>query len=295
MPGKFRFESPWGWCMMDLPFAFVFCPLPIPQINILIKMMIPGAIRPVIDMILQKFAQGQDAMLQVLECLLPPTDGTGPRGGPPSFLETCASKPEGKLVPALKEQLFAALVNPMTEDVGAFLTGQLHSAAHDPLLQTVTQSLQSDLEQRMSDILRDNIGRSVGVALNDALVESVANAVYARLLPTILLSAVENITPALSESIALGVVRSTWAASNPDAESVCRACTATGWHCDACRAKGAARTAALQRATGIVQWLAPIYAQQVRNVTIQAWHKARLVTKEKESERKFSLEELFRE
>jgi len=86
-PAFFWWPSPFFWCPMDMPFAMVFCPTPIPQLNILLKMMIPGIIRPVIGEALSNFATAQDTMLTIVQGILKPADGTGPRGGPPGFLQ----------------------------------------------------------------------------------------------------------------------------------------------------------------------------------------------------------------
>ena len=51
--------NPFTWCDMTDPFLNPFCPTYNPMFNILIKMMIPGAIRPVIDNWEQKMMTGQ--------------------------------------------------------------------------------------------------------------------------------------------------------------------------------------------------------------------------------------------
>eukprot|EP00939_MAST-03C_sp_MAST-3C-sp1_P003263 g3263.t1 len=80
--------NPFEWCDMSNPFFNPFCPTPNPWFNILIKMMIPGAIRPFIDQIKNKLMGGEEFVIMLTKCMMPPIDGTGPRGGPPGFIET---------------------------------------------------------------------------------------------------------------------------------------------------------------------------------------------------------------
>ena len=74
--------NPFTWCDMTDPFLNPFCPTWNPIFNILIKMMIPGAIRPSIDNIEQKLMTGQEIALQIYKLLIVPADGGGDRGGP---------------------------------------------------------------------------------------------------------------------------------------------------------------------------------------------------------------------
>ena len=74
--------NPFTWCDMTDPFLNPFCPTWNPIFNILIKMMIPGAIRPAIDNIEQKLMTGQEIALQIYKLLIVPADGGGDRGGP---------------------------------------------------------------------------------------------------------------------------------------------------------------------------------------------------------------------
>ena len=81
------FPNPFEWCDMSNPFFNPFCPTANPWFNILIKFMIPGAIRPFIDQITNALTKGQQFMIMLTKCMIPPIDGTGPRGGPPGFIE----------------------------------------------------------------------------------------------------------------------------------------------------------------------------------------------------------------
>lgn len=71
-------------CDFDNPFGFVFCPTPIPFFNILIKIMVPGLVRPAIDMIAQKYLKGQKSMLKILEALIPLNDKKDSNKLPPA-------------------------------------------------------------------------------------------------------------------------------------------------------------------------------------------------------------------
>lgn len=86
MPGFFYFPSPFIWCPMFPPFLIPFCPTPIPQINILLKMMIMGVLRPPIDHILADFMEGVDATQSIFLCMFPMVDAGGARRGPPGLL-----------------------------------------------------------------------------------------------------------------------------------------------------------------------------------------------------------------
>ena len=80
MAASFDYDDPFDWCDMTNPFGFIFCPTPIPQLNILIKLMIPGIIRPVIDMIIRKLMSGQSGMLIIVDTLIPASDRTSVGG-----------------------------------------------------------------------------------------------------------------------------------------------------------------------------------------------------------------------
>jgi hypothetical protein len=62
----------WSWCDMSNPFLNPFCPTPNPWFNILIKFMIPAAIRPVIGRVKGKIANGKAFIIALVMCAFPP-------------------------------------------------------------------------------------------------------------------------------------------------------------------------------------------------------------------------------
>lgn len=95
--------DPWAWCDFSTPWIAFFCPTPNPIFNVLMKAMVPGAIRPVLDLLESNLMDGKQTPRMLFEMLIPPMDGFGALGG------LAPSMPEFPALPAMPEDPLAAL------------------------------------------------------------------------------------------------------------------------------------------------------------------------------------------
>jgi hypothetical protein len=224
-------SNPFDWCDMSDPFMNPFCPTPNPMFNILIKMMIPGAIRPVIDQVETKFMAGQNFPLALLAVLIPPMDGGGAAGGP-AFLEEredLESQGEGhnfKVVPALKQGLYKQLVHPMTmaftpllvNSLSMHITDNIANSINNEMKEVVNTTIAHGLEHILINALGVALTHTVGRVTNVMLPQYVADRLRKSLLPSL----TRVLTHTLAPSIVMSTMQKSICSANNYQGSTCQ-------------------------------------------------------------------------
>merc|ERR1711871_1540446 len=188
--------SEFDWCDMSSPFFNPFCPTPNPMFNILIKFMIPSAIRPVIDQIKGALLNGQEFVLKLAQCVVPPT----------SFIETSEyqtafgsgeSKPLTPPVTVLLKTLYEGMAHEMTAKLSVLLMDAISAPVIAHLNQGLSWSLKEPLNASISHALDHVLANSVTLSVGHA-VPTILN----RLLPEILHSTLtSSVTSTLTRSV----------------------------------------------------------------------------------------------
>merc|ERR1711871_443014 len=152
--------SEFDWCDMSSPFFNPFCPTPNPIFNILIKFMIPSAIRPVIDQIKGSLLNGQEFVLKLAQCVVPPA----------SFIETSEyqtafgsgeSKPLTPPVTVLLKTLYEGLSWSLKEPLNASISHALDHILANSVTLSVGHAVPTILNRLLPEILHSTLTSSV--------------------------------------------------------------------------------------------------------------------------------------
>ena len=222
---------------MTTPFSFPFCPTPSPFFNILIKMMIPGIIKPVIDQITAAIIAAQESVQTMLLCMFPPmvflevsskedvvfAQNCTPkahasslqRAETSSFVETDSrtsgapgGQKSGMIIQGLQKAYFFAeepiIGAALTIDLSESLTVELHELLHSRL----AGELATSLEVSLAHALHHYVGSAVGSAVSHSIA-SIMDRLMPRFIGDSLKSTVTHtITRALTHSVGSAVVES---------------------------------------------------------------------------------------
>jgi hypothetical protein len=164
---------------MSDPFQNPFCPTPNPVFNVLIKMVIPGATRPIINRLEGKIMDGQKYEREMYEKLMPSTDGGGARGSPmEAFLEmkmnmAAGGDPvnahEGKVVPGMKKGMYKSLIGPASATLFTSLTKELHALLHESLHSSLIVSLRDATNTSITHAIEHVLGNTVALGVSQAV------------------------------------------------------------------------------------------------------------------------------
>ena len=233
---------------MSNPFFNPFCPTANPWFNILIKFMIPGAIRPFIDQITNALLKGQQFMIMLTKCMIPPIDGTGPRGGPPGFIEISSRDAaiskgldqisgghQGTLVPQIKMQIIQSLSKSFTQMMGRPIVERVSNAMsiqlHHRLAFSLHEQLNASLTHSLHHILGETVGiasgRAVSTALISLLPQRLVHVIGDTLSHTMTRSLTHTLTPALIGTLSQSK-------QSPERAYYCYYCETHGRFCDKC-------------------------------------------------------------
>ena len=202
---------------MSDPFENPFCPTPNPVFNVLIKMIVPGATRPVINRLEGKLMDGQKYERDMYEKLIPPADGGGARGSPAeSFLETHlrirssliskhkmftyadpTNAHEGKVVPGLKKGMFKSIIGPASATLSTSLTKELHEMLHESLHSSLVVSLRDSTNSSITHAIEHILGNTVALGVSQSI-----PLLLEKILPGTLYRTIEaSLTDALTRSL----------------------------------------------------------------------------------------------
>jgi hypothetical protein len=230
-------DSPFSWCDMFNAFSNIFCPTPNPIFNILIKIMIPGVIRPVIDMLEQKFMNGKAAIIQIVKILIPPEDALDGRA-PPSFLEISSSLSssvgyqKGMVVPYVKQSIYTEMVDSMTPS----LTIEIHDRLYPPLHAQLHPRLMDSLNNYLNKTLSMGIGKLLDATVSAALMQTVPELVNNALILPVYegtdISLIGTLTRSLTHAVSSTLTSSL--ATTSSTKFNCYSCKHYSTSCDKC-------------------------------------------------------------